>query len=221
MKVPLGWKTPDPALPLDTSSLSNHIIGNVDGLQTALDTKAPLASPALTGTPTAPTAASGTNTTQLATTAFVQTAVSGLSSGMDLIAELTPASGVSVVTLTGMPAYESLMFIADTTTDVPATISARLSSDNFASTSSSSLDFGYQGPQTVSYQLGLLHVYQTNVVVNANPNAGNHAYRQAMATANGIMHWGYFIGDTGIINAVRFSLSAGVFTGGSIYVYGT
>lgn len=33
--------------------------------------KAPLASPALTGTPTAPTAAVGTNTTQLATTAFV------------------------------------------------------------------------------------------------------------------------------------------------------
>lgn len=36
-----------------------------------LDTeKAPLASPALTGTPTAPTAANGTNTTQIATTAF-------------------------------------------------------------------------------------------------------------------------------------------------------
>jgi hypothetical protein len=33
--------------------------------------KAPLASPALTGTPTAPTAAVNTNTTQLATTAFV------------------------------------------------------------------------------------------------------------------------------------------------------
>ena len=33
---------------------------------------APLASPALTGTPTAPTASSGTNTTQVATTAFVQ-----------------------------------------------------------------------------------------------------------------------------------------------------
>lgn len=35
---------------------------------------APLASPALTGTPTAPTAAAGTSTTQLATTAFVQQA---------------------------------------------------------------------------------------------------------------------------------------------------
>lgn len=34
--------------------------------------RAPLASPALTGTPTAPTAADGTNTTQVATTAFVQ-----------------------------------------------------------------------------------------------------------------------------------------------------
>jgi hypothetical protein len=38
-------------------------------------TRAPLASPALTGTPTAPTATAGTNTTQIATTAFVTAAV--------------------------------------------------------------------------------------------------------------------------------------------------
>jgi microcystin-dependent protein len=41
---------------------------------TAIGLKAPLASPALTGTPTAPTAAVGTNTTQIATTEFVQVA---------------------------------------------------------------------------------------------------------------------------------------------------
>lgn len=41
----------------------------------ALAGKAPLASPAFTGAPTAPTAASGTNTTQVATTAFVQAAL--------------------------------------------------------------------------------------------------------------------------------------------------
>ena len=40
-------------------------------INTLLPLKAPLASPALTGTPTAPTAALNTNTTQLATTAFV------------------------------------------------------------------------------------------------------------------------------------------------------
>ena len=41
---------------------------------TAIGLKAPLASPALTGTPTAPTASVGTNTTQIATTEFVQVA---------------------------------------------------------------------------------------------------------------------------------------------------
>jgi len=56
----------------------NHVISNVDGLQDALDLKAPLNNPALTGVPTAPTAANSTNTTQIATTAFVQSAVSGL-----------------------------------------------------------------------------------------------------------------------------------------------
>lgn len=45
---------------------------------TLLPAKAPLASPALTGTPTAPTAANGTNTTQIATTAFVTSAISNI-----------------------------------------------------------------------------------------------------------------------------------------------
>ena len=49
----------------------NYTDGVTSAIQTQLDAKAALASPALTGTPTAPTAAAGTNTTQLATTAFV------------------------------------------------------------------------------------------------------------------------------------------------------
>jgi hypothetical protein len=46
-----------------------------DAIVTAIATKANLASPSLTGTPTAPTASVGTNTTQLASTAFVQAAL--------------------------------------------------------------------------------------------------------------------------------------------------
>ena len=42
---------------------------------TAIGLKAPIASPALTGTPTAPTASTGTDTTQVATTAFVTQAI--------------------------------------------------------------------------------------------------------------------------------------------------
>ena len=52
-------------------------------IASAISSKADLNSPALTGTPTAPTAAANTNTTQVATTAFVQTALSGaFSTGM-------------------------------------------------------------------------------------------------------------------------------------------
>lgn len=65
-----------------TAARNNLGLGKVDNTsdpdkpisiatQAALDLKAPLASPALTGTPTGPTAAVDTNTTQLATTAFV------------------------------------------------------------------------------------------------------------------------------------------------------
>lgn len=46
-------------------------------IASAISSKADLNSPALTGTPTAPTAAANTNTTQVATTAFVQTALAG------------------------------------------------------------------------------------------------------------------------------------------------
>ena len=54
---------------------------NESDADTAIALKAPLSSPALTGTPTAPTAGAGTNTTQVATTAFVGTAVANLIDG--------------------------------------------------------------------------------------------------------------------------------------------
>lgn len=46
-----------------------------EAIEQAIATKADTISPTLTGTPLAPTAGSGTNTTQIATTAFVQTAL--------------------------------------------------------------------------------------------------------------------------------------------------
>jgi len=47
-------------------------------IQTAINSKADIASETLTGIPLAPTAAEGTNTTQIATTAFVKTAADAL-----------------------------------------------------------------------------------------------------------------------------------------------
>ncbi|HFD2697527.1 TPA: tail fiber protein, partial [Escherichia coli] len=63
----------------------------------ALALKAPLASPALTGVPTAPTASQGTNNTQIATTAYVRAAISALvgssPEALDTLNELAAALG--------------------------------------------------------------------------------------------------------------------------------
>ena len=80
-----------------TPSSHSHSIAQITGLQTALDAKAPLASPALSGSPTAPTATAGTNTTQIATTAFVAAAIGALidaaPGAMDTLNELAAALG--------------------------------------------------------------------------------------------------------------------------------
>src|SRR5690606_40207282 len=66
-----------PAGPGKASEITNTPAGNiaattVQGAINELDTeKAPVASPALTGNPTAPTQAPGNNSTRIATTAFV------------------------------------------------------------------------------------------------------------------------------------------------------
>jgi hypothetical protein len=60
--------------------------------------KAPLASPTLTGTPLAPTAASGTNTTQIATTEFVQTELNAFSSTFEALPDQTNQAGKYLTT---------------------------------------------------------------------------------------------------------------------------
>lgn len=84
--------------PLELLERTEYLKKLIEGsIATALALKAPLASPALSGTPTAPTAAPGTNTTQLANTAFVQAAVAALvassPAALDTLNELAAALG--------------------------------------------------------------------------------------------------------------------------------
>ena len=73
----------DAGLATKASVSHAHVVSDVTGLQAALDAKAALASPALTGTPTAPTAVADTSTTQIATTAFVLGQASATAPAMD------------------------------------------------------------------------------------------------------------------------------------------
>lgn len=64
-----------------------------NNIATAVATKADLLSPVFTGTPTAPTAASGTSTTQLATTAFATASISPFTGAMLMWPTATAPTG--------------------------------------------------------------------------------------------------------------------------------
>lgn len=90
-KANISYVDSQDALKENTANKSTTMTGNATSNTVFLTAKAiydwavglfaPISSPALTGTPTAPTATAGTNTTQIATTAYVMNAVAG---GVDL-----------------------------------------------------------------------------------------------------------------------------------------
>jgi hypothetical protein len=94
---------------------------------------APLASPALTGTPTVPTASSGTNTTQAASTAMVQAALTARLATYALLASPT-FSGVPTVPTaspgTSSPQAASTAFVAAAVAALPTQKSGTFNSVN-------------------------------------------------------------------------------------------
>lgn len=84
---------------------------SVTSLTTDLAAKAPSNSPTLTGTPTAPTASAGTNTTQIATTAFVQAAVQASASGLD-VKESVRVATTGNITLSGTQTIDTVSVVA-------------------------------------------------------------------------------------------------------------
>lgn len=89
-----------------------------NSIATAVSTKADLSSPTFIGTPAAPTAAGGTNTTQIATTAFVQA---------EIASDLTTERSASA-TLTN----KTINLANNTLTGTTAEFNTALSDGNFA-----------------------------------------------------------------------------------------
>jgi hypothetical protein len=113
--------------------------------QTALNLKAPLASPALTGAPTAPTAGVDTNTTQVATTAFAKreaddaqafaiqranhTGVQAIATVTNLQSSLDLKAPLASPTFTGVPAAPTAA-VDTNTTQVATTAFAKKEADD-------------------------------------------------------------------------------------------
>ena len=77
-----NFKLPAPSDTIDVEVLNENFI-NIDALIKTLESaKADKNSPSFTGAPTAPTASSSTNSTQIATTAFVQGLIQGIQTAL-------------------------------------------------------------------------------------------------------------------------------------------
>ncbi len=83
-----------------STTLSLPVSGTLATVQ-QVDAKAPLTSPALTGTPTAPTAAVSDNSTKIATTEFVQAAVSAGNAGLQTVGSISATSNVKGAVISG------------------------------------------------------------------------------------------------------------------------
>ena len=75
--IAVSWSGKDALADTDASKVISGDDFNTEftTIQTAINSKADIASETLTDTPIAPTAAADTNTTQIATTAYVQTEI--------------------------------------------------------------------------------------------------------------------------------------------------
>ncbi len=145
--------------------------------QAALDLKAQLASPTLTGTPTAPTATPGTNTAQIATTAFVQ---SSIASNTLILGGINTASSLQGATLLN---NELKLSSAD--------------GSNAGVVNTSAQTFG--GVKTFKDGAVTEVTNPTSVVdqINSSSNAG----------AGGTIQWQSFTaGVTGILNEVQWKM---------------
>lgn len=103
----------------------NYVDGVTSAIQTQLDAKAVLASPTFTGVPAAPTAAPGTNTTQIATTAFVA-AADALKANL-----ASPALTGTPTAPTAAPATNTTQVATTAYADAIAALKADLASPTF------------------------------------------------------------------------------------------
>ena len=214
-----------------TQAQLNFVVGVTSLIQTQMDLKAALASPTLTGTPLAPTAAPGTNTTQLATTAYATAlAAVGISgqwkllkstaiSGTPLTVDLVNGSAGVVIDAT----YDEYMvsFIAVLPSTDGAFLWLRTSTDAGVSYAAAGSDYSYIGAYNAGG--GLLSFTGTGAAVVLTDDVGTAAnevgvfgtLRFYKPSAAAFMHGDWTVafreataGSTGYVNAVFFRAAA-------------
>ena len=93
MSIKKGTVTIASSTPVTEWGSIEGTLSDQTDITNALSTKAPLLSPSFTGIPTVPTASEGTNTNQVASTKFVNTAIENAMENVDALPDQTGQSG--------------------------------------------------------------------------------------------------------------------------------
>lgn len=224
-----------------TNTVTFTTSGNTSVALPTSGTLATLASPTFTGTPAAPTATAGTNTTQIATTAFVSTAVANLvnaaPAALDTLDELAAALGddanfastmtnalalkapLASPTFTGTPAAPTA--VADTNTTQIATTAFVIGQDYLKSSTAASTYAPLTSPTFVTSVLtssATLSVFNTTATtINAFGAATNLTIGATTGTTtvrNGLTVTGNLIvnGTTTTINSTTMTVDDPIIT---------
>jgi len=190
------------------SAGTSGLYARADHVHPTDTSRAPLASPAFTGTPTAPTATAGTNTTQVATTAFVKSAVGAVEGIVDL--------GV-ISTTSGNPASISLGISL-----APFKI-LRLIFNGVSKTGTGTPDLQLEGITTMTLMTAVSSAAAFNGVVEIDlPPDGGGVAVSTLVDGSGVATTRVgFPGISNFSSDVSVSLSnSNTFDAGSIQLYG-
>lgn len=166
--------------------------------------RAPLASPAFTGTPTAPTAAAGTNTTQVATTAFVTSALSVGPGKKVAYAEFTGTVNATGTSPVACVSAGAITFDGATEVEIECYVPEWTASDNSAGIVIALLD----GAGIVCILM------QCNGVSGANgPNQPGGKWSRILTPASGSHTYKLGVADLGAVTSVHARVMAGTGAG--------
>ena len=179
----------------------------------ALTSKADLASPTFTGTPAAPTAAVATNTTQIATTAFV---LANSAAGLVHI-NTTTFSAVSSVSLNSVftstyDHYKALMQVTGSTSQVDLLVRLRASGSDNSTTNYNSNRLKVDNTVVAGDRLTSQAQARAGIAINSNADFEITFYNPQLSTATGI--GSINIGSQGG-DVQTFTVSNGFFAGTS------
>jgi len=207
--------TSDPAKIIKGTEIDNEF----NAIASAVSSKADSNSPSLTGTPTAPTAASGTNTTQIATTAYVQSslaAVGNIAGGG--ANRVVYQSATDTTDFVAAPTVSGTYLGWNGSAFAWSTVSASspnfLTINNSGSGASSGAQFNGSLPVTISYNtVGAPSTTGTNATgtwgINITGNAGSTSFATTAGSCSGnaatVTNGAYLTGSQTFTGAKTFT----------------